>query len=139
MSRTSMFVGWYELFRRKFGSKREFVSLDAKRFSNTDQRNYELSKVTSSPNVPQDVGIRESREIFESKENVVSPVGYHPAEQERVYRKPTMSFSGPQAPSRQGHRNEWTEEDTYATGGLASHPPRSPPGPSTGQPYSRHG
>lgn len=143
MSRTSMFVAWYELFRRKFGSKREFVSLDAKRFSATDQRNYELHKVASSPNGPQHPGARESSEIFTIKggDSPPSPSGgWHSPEQERVYRKPTMSFSGPQAPrapSRLENRNEWIEEETYATGGLASHPPRSPPQSARTVPYSR--
>ncbi|KAF2436475.1 hypothetical protein EJ08DRAFT_148057 [Tothia fuscella] len=134
MARTSMFVAWYELFKKTFGSKREFVSLDAKRYSHAEQRNYELHKVTSSPGIPQTPEAGEVHtEIFTSKQDGLPPQsGYRsPEELDRAYHQPTMSFSGPQAPlSRQGHRNDWNQEETHATGGLGSHPLRSPPNTS---------
>jgi hypothetical protein len=136
LSRTSMFVAWYELFRNKFGSKREFVSLDAmdsKRYS-TDPRTFELRKVGSAGSHPPATPPDHVMDTFSQKGDMGhSPPGYYsPPESERVYRKPTMSFSGPQAPSRPETRNEWNAADTYAPGGgLASHPPpRSPDAPA---------
>jgi hypothetical protein len=137
LSRTTMFVAWYELFRRKFGSKREFVSLDAldKRYS-TDPRSFELRKVNSAGGQPPATPPNHATEKFTPKGDMghsPPPPGYYsPPESERVYRKPTMSFSGPQAPPRSESRNDWHATDTYATGGggLASHPPpRSPDRP----------
>jgi len=130
MSRTTMFVGWYELFMRKFGSKREFVSLDAKRFSQ-DARTFELMKVGGSPtNPPPPPDVPNNPDIFHTGGS--SPPAYGPpgsSHSERAYRKPTMSFSGPRSPSSQGvGASDWqTAEEVFATGGLHSHPPRSPP------------
>jgi hypothetical protein len=124
MSRASMFVGWYEFFKEKFGSKREFVSLDAKRFS-TDARTFELLKV-GSPGLVQTKENVNQPEIFETKEAAHSPPAFGSPNSERAYRKPTMSFSGPSPPSRAENRTDWQAEDTYVRGGLSSHPPRSP-------------
>jgi hypothetical protein len=137
MSRTTMFVGWYELFMRKFGAKREFVSLDAKRFSN-DARTFELLKV-GSPSTQPVPEVPATPEIFQTggRESAHSPPAYGPpgsAHSERAYRKPTLSFSGPRAPSSQGGGGtDWaTEEETFARGGLRSHPPTNPPPPTHG-------
>jgi hypothetical protein len=131
-----MFVAWYELFRRKFGSKREFVSLDAldnKRYS-TEPRTYELGKVGTADSQAPATPSNQDIETFGHKGEMghLPPGYYSPPETERAYRKPTMSFSGPQAPPRAETRNGWNSSETYAPsgGGLASHPPpRSPDRP----------
>ena len=113
MSRTQMFTGWYDLFKRKFSIKREFVSLDAKRFS-SDARAFELLKigVPNSTNMPQ---------------TLADESAYHVQETERQWRKPTMSFAGPQTPSKAAMRMDWElSNNKGGKGGLGLHPPRSP-------------
>src|ERR1700712_4825367 len=63
MSRTAMFVGWYELFMSKFGGKREFVSLDAKRYSQ-DARTFELIKAGASPRAHPTPDIPDSPDLY---------------------------------------------------------------------------
>jgi hypothetical protein len=133
MSRTTMFVGWYELFMSKFGGKREFVSLDAKRYSQ-DARTFELVKAGGSPRAHPTPDIPDSPDLFKTGgESVHSiPPGYGPpgsAHSERAYRQHTLSFSGPRAPSSQGGgATDWqSAEEVFARGGLHSHPPQSPP------------
>lgn len=132
MSRTSMFVGWYELFMTKFGGKREFVSLDAKRYSQ-DARTFELIKAGESPRT-QLTDTAESPDLskpgrgsIHSGAPTYGPPGS--SHSERAYRQHTLSFSGPRAPSAQGGgATDWqTAEETFAQGGLHSHPPSSPP------------
>jgi hypothetical protein len=132
MSRTSMFVGWYEMFMSKFGGKREFVSLDAKRHSQ-DARTFELIKAGGSSRIQPTPDIPDSPDLYKTGGSIHSiPPSYgspESAHSERVYRQHTMSFSGPRAPSSQsGGPTDWqNEEEVFARGGLRSHPPRSPP------------
>jgi hypothetical protein len=118
MSRTQMFTGWYDLIKRKLSSKREFVSLDAKGFS-SDARAFELLKI-GSPNgaiLPNST----------NPQTLASGSGYRVQEAERQWRKPTMSFAGPQTPSSAAMRMDWElPNNKGARGGLGLHPPRSP-------------
>ena len=114
MSRGQMFTGWYHLIKRKLSSKREFVSLDAKRFS-SDARGFELLKI-GPPNA---VIVPDSTNPPQTSASV--------QEIERQWRKPTMSFAGPQAPSNAARRMDWElPNHKGARGGLGLHPPRSP-------------
>lgn len=122
MSRTSMFVGWYELFLTKFGGKREFVSLDAKRNSQ-DARTFELMKAGGSPRTAQ-TDTSDSPDLYKPGGAAVygRPDSAH---FERAYRQHNLSFSGPRAPFSQGGAvTDWqTAEEIFARGGLRSHPP----------------
>lgn len=113
MSRTSIFVGWYELFLTKFGGKREFVSMDAKRYSQ-DTRTFELIKAGGSPRTAL-TDTPDSPDLYKQS----SP------HSERAYKQHNLSFSGPRAPSSQGGAaTDWqTAEEIFARGGLRSHPP----------------
>ena len=119
MSRTQMFTGWYDLIKRKLSSKREFVSLDAKRFS-SDARAFELLTI-GSPSGPNVLNSANSPQTLAGKS------GYNVQETERQWRKPTMSFAGPQTPSNAAMRMDWElPNNRGARGGLGLHPPHSP-------------
>ena len=123
MSRSEMYSGWYEFFKDKFTTKREFVSLDAKRFS-SDVRTYELIKI-GNPSVTAPASAFTTRRIYSSNGDETS------VDSERQWRKPTMSFAGPQAPSNAANRMDWEmPNNAGARGGLGLHPPRSPSIPS---------
>lgn len=114
-----MFTGWYDLVKRKFISKREFVSLDAKRFS-SDARAFELLKIgtSSAATAPNSSNMPQT---------LADESAYHVQEIERQWRKPTMSFAGPQTPSNAATRMDWElPNNRGARGGLGLHPPRSP-------------
>lgn len=139
MSRTSMFVGWYELFMAKFGGKREFVSLDAKRYSQ-DARTFELIKAGGSPRTAL-TDTPDSPDLDKPEAAVYATYGPPgSAYPERAYKQNTMSFSGPRSPSSQGNATtDWkSAEEAFTRGGLRSHPPSpSMPGsPPRGNPHS---
>ena len=119
MARSEMFTGWYQFFKSKLVKKREFVSLDAKRFS-SDMRTYELLKV-GTPTLTAPASTYASRAIYSSNGDQSNQ------DSERQWRKPTMSFAGPQAPSNAANRMDWQMPNNLgARGGLGLHPPRSP-------------
>jgi hypothetical protein len=137
LCRTSMFSGWAEFIKKRLGSKREFVSLDAKRFS-SDPRTIELLKVNAQPHgEPGDASISRV-DTFESKESQSqsspptrwesirqsSPQSYQsrspqPQPMERQYKKPRMSFSGPRGPTPVREevetRPNWDPSETFAS------------------------
>jgi hypothetical protein len=121
MSRSQMYTGWYHFFKKKFVSQREFVSLDAKRFSS--DRTFELLKIgTPTLTTP---GSTAGVMYGHSAKAEYSPP--RTADSERQWRKPTMSFAGPQAPSNAANRMNWhLPNNQGARGGLGLHPPRSP-------------
>jgi hypothetical protein len=105
MIRSSMFVGWWELFQ---GLRRpragEFVSMDAKRYSH-DPQSIQLNSVSSprTREVSSNATTGSVAEIFASKD-YGSPdpaaLSLHPGPPlsptfERQYRQPRMSFSVP--------------------------------------------
>jgi hypothetical protein len=120
--RKSMFTAWWDLFRTRLSSKREFVSLDAKQ---QDARNYELIKVASPmPRAPESAITSPSVEPFSpSVRSSVGSPDYFGKEVQREYRSPTLSFSTPRAPSQSGMRSDWDPRATHARGGLGLHPP----------------
>ncbi|TID17069.1 Sulfate adenylyltransferase [Venturia nashicola] len=132
MSTPSMFVGWFELFLAKFGGKREFVSLDAQRYSQ-DARTFELIKAGESPRTAQ-TDTPDSSDTYKqgSATAYETPDSAH---SERAYRPHNLSFSGPRPPcSRGGPATDWpTTEEISARGGLRSHPPS----PSNSSPSPR--
>lgn len=148
--RRSMFVGWWEMFRSKFSHKREFVSLDAKRYSGEQPRTYELLRVGSKdPMVPVPVHKPETGHMVSPTETQISAFSgttseYYTKEYSRPtsrrsqmsaheytnYTSPKMSFSGPRTPSQvltesRTSRNmrDWDPRSTFARGGLGLHPP----------------
>jgi hypothetical protein len=138
--RTSMFTGWYDLVRSRFGSKREFVSLDAlqnttevrdtanlrdrKDMQDTaDARNYELSKITSpSLKSPPSAFTSPVVETNPYRRSITGTPDYFTKEAEREYRSPSNSFSTPFVRSPAATHVEWDPRSTHARGGLGLHP-----------------
>lgn len=144
-----MFTGWWELLHAKINHKREFVSLDAKRNSAADQRQFELTRVGSrGPLTLNTLSIITGPTIISPTETAVTSASFGAKSPEyygkdislsrevsvaREYHNPHMSFSSPRTPSqssRTGSRNgsqrgvrEWDPTSTYARGGLGLHPP----------------
>lgn len=146
--RWSMFTGWKIWFQEKFSSsKREFVSLDARRFS-SDARTFELLKVggqslgyVSAMQTPGGETYTSTLQALKAPESAVtspsgtygynspgSPVSgretpdYFGKEVQRTYRSPTHSFSTPRAPSATAVQVDWDPRSTHARGGLGLHP-----------------
>ncbi|KAF2099460.1 hypothetical protein NA57DRAFT_65524 [Rhizodiscina lignyota] len=148
LARWTMFTGWVEWFRAKFFPNREFVSLDAKRFSG-DQRTFELMRVGSRDpltiNTPETAVISPTETAVTSASYTGKSIDYFgkspdfgkdiSLSRNRDYVSPTMSFSSPRTPSqmirdsrstresRQSRIREWDPTSTYARGGLGLHPP----------------
>jgi hypothetical protein len=116
--RSAMFPAWIQLARSRFGKQREFVSLDAKQY--TDVKTYELNKVTSPAiKSPQSAVTSPSASEFESwRRSVTNTPDHFSKEIQRDYSTPIFSFSTPRAPSRV----EWDPRATHARGGLRLHP-----------------
>jgi hypothetical protein len=119
-----MFTGWVELFRSRFSSKREFVSLDA--IQQSDVKNFELVKIAQSPlrapesafTSPVSPNSKFDDSEFDVYRRSVTTPDYFTKEAQRDYQTPNQSFSTPRAPSRV----EWDPRATHARGGLALHP-----------------
>ena len=123
-----MFTGWYELLTRRFRGNKEFVSLDAKRFSGSGpQPTFELLKI-GQPMVtdPEAAYVSPTRNYKEQEAaDYFSDDDDTPST--RQWRKPAMSFSGPRAPSYAAHRMDWEQPlSDDSRGGLGLHPPQSP-------------
>jgi hypothetical protein len=120
-----MFTAWLELFRTRFGSKREFVSLDAKQYS--ENPHFELTKVhVGSVQSPQSAVTSPGTDYDPyGRDNTGTP-DYFGKEIQREYRSPDQSFSTPRAPSQAVMRVEWDPRATHARGGLGFHPPAIP-------------
>ncbi|KAF2750648.1 hypothetical protein M011DRAFT_396426 [Sporormia fimetaria CBS 119925] len=114
--RSAMFPAWIEFFRSKFSSKREFVSLDAKNY--TDDKAYEMQRV-QSPHPPGSAVTSPTRSDFDPwRRSVTDTPDHFNKEIQRTYQTPSHSFSTPRAPSRV----EFDPRATHARGGLALHP-----------------
>lgn len=127
LTRISIFPAWIDFFRNRFSKKREFVSLDARRFS-SDARTFELLKVQQSsplPKFPESAVTSPSGMDFDNDRDMArSPTPeYFGKEAARDYRSPKLSFSSPRAPSQVAQRMEWDPRSTHARGGLGFHPP----------------
>ncbi|KAI9828780.1 MAG: hypothetical protein M1832_001885 [Thelocarpon impressellum] len=132
LGRWSMVTGWGAFLKQRFQRKREFVSVDARRFSK-DPRTYEMLQ---SP--PQSDA--KATEVT-SPEPVATPrqdrrearVGFPPTPtrensdyfgQEATYSSPHLSFSAPRAPAWKAS-GDWDATATYAKGGGLSPRPTS--------------
>lgn len=129
--RTSMFTGWVDLVRCKFGNKREFVSLDAHKYAVGDHQ-FELAQVQPSIATYPVAGSADASPISpKEKGGVIDPYrrsitgtpDYFSKEATREYTTPNLSFSTPRAPSQAVTRAEWDPRATHARGGLGFHPP----------------
>lgn len=120
--RLSMLTAWYDLFRSRFSSKREFVSLDAKQ--NTPAPvHYELNKFVQSPvTAPQSAVTSPGADYNPYRRSYTGTPDYFSKEVQRDYKSPTLSFSTPRAPSRNTMQAEWDPRATHARGGLGFHP-----------------
>ena len=124
LARWTILKAWLEFFRTKFSSKREFVSLDAKRFS-SDARTYELLRIGNPAlKSPETAVTSPAANAFDTYRRSLSGTpDYFDKEVQREYRSPTLSFSSPRAPSQVAMRVEWDPRATHARGGLGLHPP----------------
>lgn len=125
--RTSMFTGWVELVRCKFGNKREFVSLDAHKYA-VGPHQFELAQVptiATYPEIPQSAVTSpttpKEKEDFDPylREATGTPEHFS-REATREYTRPNQSFSAPRRPSQAVIDDDW---DPRSRGGLGFHPP----------------
>ncbi|KAI9803999.1 MAG: hypothetical protein M1833_000280 [Piccolia ochrophora] len=116
LGRWSMVRGWIELVQKRVFRKREFVSVDARRFSNTP-RAYEMLK-SPSQTPAQTI---QSPTVMESPSEP-PPMASSPLKgsgtkdyfgQEARYTSPHLSFSTPRPPSASAGR-EWDPAATHA-------------------------
>jgi len=129
MGRVSMITGWYHLIRRKFTSKQEFVSLDAKNSNNIEMLKFQNDSIRSAKEYPDayaEVDVTSPASTYsgdmvdrKSPTDFVSPQTSWGSPDERVYRTPSMSFSQPR---RQSRGNVWEPSSTFARGGFGLHP-----------------
>lgn len=120
--RFSMFKAWWDYLRSNFGSKREFVSLDAKQNA-ADSRDYELNKYSQSAlRYPQSAITSPYEEYDPHRRSSTGTPDYFGKEVQRDYKSPTLSFSTPRAPSQATMRGDWDPRATHARGGLGLHP-----------------
>lgn len=128
LGRTSMIIGWIDLIRRPFARRpTDFVSVDARRFSNSP-KNYEMitsppSRSDNTPKIPE-TGLT-SHPLTKEGADGLSPLGespqspssryasdyfskeieYNPGPnfgKDAEYRSPKLSFSTPRPPSSGG-------------------------------------
>jgi hypothetical protein len=113
-----MFTAWAEFIRSRFSSKREFVSLDAKQY--TDSKNIELKFVQSPVRAPQSAVTSPNGSEFDPwRRSVTNTPDHFSKEFQREYHPPAVSFSTPRPPSR---GVDWDPRATHARGGLRLHP-----------------
>ena len=130
LGRTSMLIGWFDLIRRPFARRpTDFVSVDARRFSNSP-KNYEMitsppSRSDNTPKIPSTSTALTSHPLTKEGADGLSPLGdspqspssryasdyfskeieYNPSPnfgKDAEYRSPKLSFSTPRPPSSAG-------------------------------------
>jgi hypothetical protein len=96
LTRASLFKSWGEYFRTRFGRNKEFVSLDAKRFSAEPRSNANPIPMTPVP-APKRVGSANTADDYSAKDPSSPYINqsFDLSPQERTYRHPRMSFSSP--------------------------------------------
>ncbi|KAF1975352.1 hypothetical protein BU23DRAFT_83022 [Bimuria novae-zelandiae CBS 107.79] len=133
LARVSMFKGWVDWVKYKFGSKREFVSLDAHKYA-VGNHQFELTHVTPNiaayPEIPQSAvtsptSPKEKEDFDPYQQSGTRTPDYLSKEAARGYTSPTLSFSTPRRPSQAVFGGEWDPRATHARGGLGFHPPLS--------------
>jgi hypothetical protein len=115
MIRSSLLVAWVDFFRKRFSRKREFVSLDAKRFSN-DPRTIQMMEMNANATnrVASANTALSGTETFSSKEPGSGSPYFAQQHFERNYKQPRMSFSTPRPSSANAPRPNWDVNDSYA-------------------------
>ncbi|KAF1999543.1 hypothetical protein P154DRAFT_228697 [Amniculicola lignicola CBS 123094] len=121
LARGSMFSAWIAYLKGKFGTQREFVSLDAKNYVE-DPRQFELTKVTSPIQSPRSAVTSPGNEFDPYRRSVTGTPDYFSKEIQREYHSPTLSFSTPRVPSQIATQTDWDPRATHARGGLGFHP-----------------
>jgi hypothetical protein len=135
LTRASLFKSWGEYFRTRFGRNKEFVSLDAKRFS-VEPRATTVpipmtpvpgAKRVESANTADTYSAKDPSSPYVNKSFDLSP-------QERTYRHPRMSFSSPRpqhpmTPPPIHSRSAWepSESQPRPATANATYSPISPP------------
>ncbi|KAF2085610.1 hypothetical protein K490DRAFT_46146 [Saccharata proteae CBS 121410] len=142
LMRWSMVTGWLDYFRDRALKKREFVSLDARRFS-SDARAFEMLKISQQQEQAQQQHHHHHQQQQypfsnhnSSHRNKEALPDYFGKEIQRPYHSPSQSFSVPRVHRRQ--ELEWDPRRTYARGGtgLSMHPPGSGQGRGGGDDYN---
>ncbi|KAE8387465.1 hypothetical protein BDV23DRAFT_186371 [Aspergillus alliaceus] len=110
-ARPSMFLGWAEFFKLKFGRNQEFVSVDA-RTKTPDTRTYEMLESTGLQSCKSPEPIARAPSVARSVARTMSPEGSHYGREAR-YVRPSMSFSSPRPPSASQGR-DWDPQATFA-------------------------
>ncbi len=115
LGRWSMITGGIDLFRQRFSRSREFVSVDARRFSN-DPRTYEMLRATPQATIPKspDPLLASPADSSSVTFSPITKTEYYGTEAK--YASPTLSFSSPKPPSSSATR-EWDPRSTHARGG----------------------
>ncbi|KAF2674233.1 hypothetical protein BT63DRAFT_5292 [Microthyrium microscopicum] len=115
MIRSSLLSAWVDFFRSRFSRKREFVSLDAKRFSN-DPRTIQMMEMHNTPNRVASANTALSgTDTISSKEPGEGSPYFAQSHFERNYKQPRMSFSTPRPLSSHATRG-WDGNDTQSIG-----------------------
>jgi hypothetical protein len=104
MIRGSMFTGWIDLFKSKFSSKREFVSLDALAEQKDPPSRFELKKVSSPAAAEEEIKMDWDRKLADTPSTMREPTPVNRTE--RPYRQHVKSFSGPRPPSNAGQAGQ---------------------------------
>jgi len=134
LGRTSMLIGWVQLFRSTFSKRRtEFASVDARRFSNPP-KNYEI--ITSPPpRTAENTAIKAPEPVITSpplkEEYGLSPLAQSPRSSSSHYTD-SVDYSGKDFAEYQ-HPN-YGKEAHYISPTLSFSTPRPP---SAGGPQSR--
>ena len=122
--------GWLDLLRRPFLSREHFVSVDARRLSVTDPRNYEMLASPPQPFVASpDAKSPDPRFISFTKEVAASPQSgasdyFTPTmATDATFRERKHSFSQPRPPSRAASKS--SHRVTFSREGPAGSPPLS--------------
>lgn len=117
LGRWSMVLGWVDLIKTRLIRRSEFVSVDARRYSN-DPRTYEMLSSTPQPN------IKTPDPLVISPSSMSTPA-FSPMDpkqgdyfgREAKYVRPMTSFSTPRPLSSHNGGREWDPSATHAQGG----------------------
>lgn len=137
MIRTSMYVGWKDLFSSHFGRRKEFVSLDAKRDS-SDPRAVPMMGIGSPTPRVTSAGTAVTTETGATAQSMTSSKGqkspYFAQQQfERAYRQQSGSFSVPRPSSANASPRAVYERSEGAPQWPMLAPIRSPTNQSTSE------
>ncbi|KAL2810269.1 hypothetical protein BJX63DRAFT_322387 [Aspergillus granulosus] len=116
-ARPSMFVGWWDLIRRKDTAQFEFVSADARKMR-SEAHSYEMLSSNGlpsykSPEPYAEPYVRSPSPAYTAR--TMSPDLNNHYGRDARYVRPSMSFSRPRPPSSPQHNGrDWDPESTFA-------------------------